>query len=219
MMPSVWIDHFMLGYHDLNKGIKWFQAHTGIEPVFGGKHPGRGTQNAMVSLSPGIYLEIIAPDPDQPLNIFTEELMQIKTAPALITWALATDDIQKLKAELEVDKIVSSEVVEGSRKREDGSTLGWKMLYAHTTVTQYFIRSAIPFFIEWKSIELHPARTSPPGCTVLSFRAHHREAGHYLRSFSRFGFNAPFVQGHEMSMDLAINSPRGVVNFMESSEL
>jgi hypothetical protein len=219
MEPLVWIDHFMLGYHNLDKGIQWFRAHTGIEPVFGGRHPGRGTQNAMVSLSPEIYLEIIAPDPDQPSNAFTESLMSIRVAPALITWALATSDIQQLKAGFKTDKIESSEIVEGSRKREDRSILKWKMLYAHSTDIRYFSPSAIPFFIEWENMDLHPARTSPQGCNLLSFTAHHSEANRYIRSLKRAGFNAPFVQSQEMNMELVINSPRGEVNFTIPSGL
>jgi hypothetical protein len=219
MLPTLWIDHFMLGYYDLAKGIEWFKRHTGIEPVFGGRHPGRGTQNAMVSLSPNVYLEIIAPDPDQPVNVFTEQLEQIKTVPALITWAMATNDIQRLKTEMQNDKISPSDIVEGSRKREDGSTLKWKMFYAKTTDTRYFFPSAIPFFIEWEHTPFHPAQTSPSGCTLLSFTAHHPEATRYVQSLRRSSLNIPFIKDDDMRMNLSINSPQGIVNFINIPQL
>jgi hypothetical protein len=50
------IDHVILGIDDLDRGVKAFEAATGVKPVYGGKHPG-GTRNALVSLGDGIYLE------------------------------------------------------------------------------------------------------------------------------------------------------------------
>ena len=46
------IDHVILGIDDLDRGVKAFEAATGVKPVYGGKHPG-GTHNALVSLGDG----------------------------------------------------------------------------------------------------------------------------------------------------------------------
>jgi Glyoxalase-like domain len=55
------LDHILLGVPDLDAGVTAFEQATGVTPLRGGKRPSRGTENALVSLGNGSYLEIIAP--------------------------------------------------------------------------------------------------------------------------------------------------------------
>src|SRR5882724_12378307 len=94
------LDHILLGCNDLQRGIDFVEQHTGVRAAFGGVHPGRGTQNALLSLGIRRYLEIIAPDPQQHTdNPLAKHLLGLKE-PRLVGWAAHPDDLQVLAAGL-----------------------------------------------------------------------------------------------------------------------
>src|SRR5690242_4253109 len=93
------LDHILLGCADLERGIAFVEEKTGVKAAFGGVHPGRGTQNALLSLGTRRYLEIIAPDPKQsgePQYPIITKLAE----PRLIGWAAHPGDLQSLAARL-----------------------------------------------------------------------------------------------------------------------
>lgn len=83
------VDHLVFATPDLNRGVDEIERLLGIRASAGGPHPGRGTRNALVALGPHTYLEIMAPDPDQPPPSTPRPFgLDLLTHSRLVAWAL-----------------------------------------------------------------------------------------------------------------------------------
>src|SRR5262249_22516325 len=98
MFPSA-LDHLVYATPDLAVSVREIGALFGVTPTPGGKHPSWGTENFLVGLGPGRYLEIIGPDvmapaPERPRSFGIDALRK----PRLVTWALAVRDLSSAVA-------------------------------------------------------------------------------------------------------------------------
>lgn len=157
-MQDVTIDHVIVGTANLEEGIRQFTELTGAKPAIGGQHPGRGTQNALLSLGARTYLELIAPVSGPPAEMpFLSELKQLSA----IGWAIGTKDLDATKRRLEAAGFQVSAPRPGSRVRPDGQVLKWR-----TAGLEDVPGGLTPFLIEWSAQTAHPATTSPGGCSL-----------------------------------------------------
>lgn len=62
--PALELDHLIVAARTLEEGARHVNETLGVEPVAGGAHKHMGTHNRLLGLWGGIYLEIIAIDPD-----------------------------------------------------------------------------------------------------------------------------------------------------------
>jgi hypothetical protein len=161
--PPTVLDHILLGCNDLDRGIAFVEEHTDVRAGFGGVHPGRGTRNALLSLGEMHYLEIIAPDPQQPKEPDTRNLREL-AAPRLVGWAAHLGDISQLAAHLRKAGIEFEGPTPGSRKRPDGQLLQWRTLNLKNDE-----QGVLPFFIEWSDNTIHPSTDAPSGCKIEGF--------------------------------------------------
>jgi hypothetical protein len=94
------VDHLVYATPDLNRGVEEIEKILGVRATPGGQHPGRGTRNALITLGPAIYLEIIAPDPEQP-HPKTPRPFGIDglKASRLVAWAAKGGDLERLRDE------------------------------------------------------------------------------------------------------------------------
>ena len=82
------VDHLVYAAADLDRGIEEIEKLLGVRAAIGGRHPGRGTRNALIALGPETYLEIIAPDPDQPAPASARSFgLDAVEKSRLVTWA------------------------------------------------------------------------------------------------------------------------------------
>jgi len=165
------LDHVLLGSADLDAGIAFVEQHLGIRAAFGGVHPGRGTQNALLSLGDHRYLEIIAPDPKQQdtntTPMFRADLIaELKSlaTPRLVGWAVHPGNLDAFAQKLREAGVAFQGPTLGSRKRPDGRLLQWKTLNLDDDKS-----GLLPFFIEWSADSPHPSTDAPVGCSVGHF--------------------------------------------------
>lgn len=202
------LDHILLGCSDLDQGINFVELHTGVGPVVGGVHPGRGTRNALLSLGKMHYLEIIAPDPAQAGHKISRESMvnQLKglTSPRIIEWAAHTSDINAVAEQLRKAGIAFDGPIPGSRKRPDGQALNWQTLNLNDNRS-----GLLPFFIQWDVTSVHPSVDAPAGCTLRSFRVEGPNPAELANLFQQLGIEVQVGKGAKPQWHAEIVGIRG----------
>ncbi len=199
------IDHVILGVNDLDRGMQEFESRTGVMPRRGGEHPGRGTQNALVTLANGRYLEILAPAATQPPTAERESALA-HTQLTLVGWAIHTRAIGATVEQLRQAGFEVHGPVPGSRRAPDGTVLAWQS----ASVDQLGLT---PFFIEWSKDTVHPSTSSPAGCTFVTMELTHRTPGRLESLFKAVGFAATISSGEPPRMKVTLDCPRGRVEF------
>ena len=201
------LDHILLGSQNLQQGIDFVAERTGVGPVFGGVHPGRGTQNALLSLGERRYLEIIAPDPLQPnaKNPLAVKLRSLKQ-PGLVGWAAHPGNLQAFAEKLRAARIAFEGPTPGSRKRPDGRLLEWQTLGLADNAS-----GLLPFFIEWKPGSPHPATDAPEGCSLLAFAAETPNPGELTGKLRSLGLDLAVGKADYSRLQAVISGPRGKI--------
>ena len=203
--PSL-LDHILLGCNDLDRGITFVEEHTGVRAAFGGVHPGRGTQNALISLgelsreelNPRRYLEIIAPDPKQS-SVEQYAVITKLNEPRLIGWAAHRGDLDQFAAKLRQEGIEFDGPQPGSRQRPDGQVLHWKALRLKDDHG-----GLLPFFIEWSADSTHPSVDAPRGCHLESFELFTPDADALAKTADQLGLGVAISKAAQSQIHAVI---------------
>lgn len=167
--PVARVDHLVYATPDLERGISEIDRLLGVHATLGGQHPGRGTRNALVSLGPNVYLEIIAPDPTQPAPTSPRPFgLDDLKASRLAGWAAKSANLDSTRQLALRSNVPLGDIQAGSRKRPDGVLLAWRVTSNGNTIAD----GIVPFFIDWGTSP-HPSATAPTGATLLALRAEH----------------------------------------------
>ena len=201
------VDHLVYATPDLNRGIEEIEKLLGVRATAGGQHPGRGTRNALIALGPTSYLEIIAPDPEQPppnqpRPFGIDSLKESK----LVAWFVSSSDLEKLRRDAVGKGVPLGEVRSGSRQRPDGVQLQWQFTDPSTLVAD----GIVPLFINWGQSP-HPALTAVKGATLVSLRAEHPDTQRVREKLQHLGIDLPLERGNTPALIAVIEGPRGRV--------
>jgi hypothetical protein len=201
------VDHLLLGAPDLDKGIAWVEERTGVRAQAGGRHPGMGTHNALLSLGDRQYVEIIAPDPTQSVFNFQIDLRRL-SAPRLVTWAASTNDLSGVVIRAHAAGLQVFGPREGSRVRLDGVTLKWTSAGILAGLAEADI-DPVPFFIQWAPDSVHPSQDAPKGCRLVSLDAAHPNPPKLHQTLATLGIDAPVRQDQRTALTATLETPRG----------
>ena len=206
MAASSAVDHVIIGIRSLDAGIKEFTDRTGVTPVRGGRHPGAGTENALVSLGNGVYLEIIAVVPgDTPARWASLLGMERLTAAG---WAIQTKNAAAIVDRLKTAGVPHMGPTPGSRETPDGKLLTWQSAAVGGPGLE-----AAPFLIEWGAGTTHPSKSAPGGCVLT--RMSLADPGHAKLNqyFTLVGLGFSAEPGSARGLSFTLTCPKGVVTF------
>ena len=199
-------DHMLLGCGDLDKGIAFVEQHLGARATLGGVHPGRGSRNALLSLGERRYLEIIAPDPQQPRNSDVRQLYRIES-PRLIGWAAHVDDIEAVAKRLTAAGIAFEAVRSGARQRPSGQTLRWKALSLRDDAG-----GLLPFFIEWSKDSMHPSVDAPAGGRIERFELASPRTDELRGLAAKLGLDVNVANAPQAVLRASLKGPKGTLS-------
>jgi len=204
------IDHLVYAVAELERGIAEIEQLLGIRASVGGRHPLWGTCNALVSLGPSAYLEIIAPDPAQmpstgarPFGLNTLESSR------LVGWAAKGSQLANLREAALRQGVELGQVLAGSRTQPDGVALTWMLTDPRCIVAD----GIAPFFIDWGASP-HPALRSSPGATLVGLRGQHPDADRVRKVLRALGIDLPVSSGAVPALLARIDCPQGCVELM-----
>lgn len=160
----------MIAAASLEQGVRWCEGMLGVAPGPGGSHALMGTHNRLLKLAgadfPGVYLEIIAIDPQVPPpgrpRWFGLDARPAGAPPALVHWVMRCSDIGERAATLRALGSDPGVPTPASRVTPTGE-LRWQITLREDGVPQ--AGGALPALIEWSS--QHPSEAMPGSGVAL----------------------------------------------------
>ena len=208
------IDHLMYGVSDLDAGVDALETLLGVRAAPGGSHPGWGTRNALLSLGKDVYLEIIAPDPAQPLDRnFGGRLRELEQ-PGLITWAVNVRGLASAAQALNDAGLEASGPVPMSREDPKLGRLDWELLF----VGGHDLGLAVPFLIDWLKCP-HPSNSTPSGCALESLELLSPNPDALRKAMKAIGLDLPITSAESVGIQATFSSPKGNVTLTRAAPL
>ena len=161
------LDHIAVTAGTLGEGAGWVHRALGVMPGPGGRHAHFGTHNRLLGLEGGLYLEVIAIDPQAPPPGHARwfDLDRFSGAPRIGNWICRTGDLAGAQAALPGI---------GAQVPLERGDLRWRMAVPENG--QLPFDDCHPAVIQWDCAR-HPAASLPAtGITLRRLIVRHPEA-------------------------------------------
>ena len=201
------IDHLVWACPELQAGVDDASSLLGVTPMQGGRHPDWGSHNALLSLGPETYLEIIAPDPASPLPL--DQRPAVFTSPGagmLNGWVARHPDLDGAIACAEERGFPLGPAIHGRRTLADGRELSWVL----TDPRNRHFDGLLPILIDWGTSP-HPAANAPEGCHLVDFRLRHPDSDALAAFLEGLGIPMLVEHGESPKIKATIETPSGSV--------
>ncbi len=158
----------------------------------------------------GAYLEIIGPDPEQPVPAFPRPFgIDALSGAALVTWCARPS----LPLEVVIEAASANgydlgPIVAMSRHRPDGVLLEWRLSVPDPAASE---GGVLPFVIDWDAAP-HPSASLSPGVVLDELRLEHPEPERIMAVLAALGgAGAVIVPGVEPRLSATLQTRAGRV--------
>lgn len=159
------IDHLVIVVRDPDQAVEELARRIGLRPGGGGTHPALGTRNRLLWLG-DIYLELLGiDDPAAAARSWlgAPALEALGRGQGLVTWAIASDDLDRDAAKAAAGSAPVSDPFAGERRRPDGEVVRWRLARpAVVALDSPFLIEHDTTSAEW-TVQDRRARAADPG--------------------------------------------------------
>lgn len=165
------LDHLVVAAKDLQQGVDYIKEELGVSMPYGGLHPKMGTHNHLIQLGNGVFLEVIAinpdlPTPQRPRWFGLDDplvLASLTESPRLLSWVVNCDDINKV--------IKNAACSFGKPELINRGELSWH--FGLPADGRLLAGGFLPYLIQWH-VEEHPSeKMVDVGIELVSLEIYH----------------------------------------------
>lgn len=191
------LDHLAVVAADLQIGSDWLEAQLGVSLQPGGRHDRFGTHNRLLGLADGLYLEVIAPDPNAvPKGPRWFDLDSAPAQPRLGNWICQADDLDSY-----LD--IAGPVVDLQR-----GALDWRITVPDDGSLP--LGGACPTLIKWGAGVVHPSHTfAHSGVRLVGLTVTAPDAAALAARLGPLDARVTLASGPQVRLEAEFDTPSG----------
>jgi len=200
------VDHLLYATPDLDLGVATIEKLLGVHASTGGQHLGFGTRNALISLGPSTYFEIVGPDPNQPKPAGPRRFgVDDLKAPQLVGWVSRATGLDQLVTRARAEGIPMGDALSGGRKQPDGTMLSWR----YTDPSAIIEHRLVPYFMDWGNSPHPGATTAAKGVRLVALRAEHPDPARIQKMLRVLNLDLPVTKGPQPVLVATLEGTKG----------